>query len=91
VIIGMQGGTRTEIDLNALLRKRASIIATTLRARPKAEKAAIVAAVRAQVWPLVEAGQIQPVIETVLPLADAGRAHELMESGVHTGKILLRV
>jgi putative PIG3 family NAD(P)H quinone oxidoreductase len=91
VIIGMQGGTRTEIDLNALLRKRASIIATTLRARPEAEKAAIVAAVRAQVWPLVEAGQIQPVIETVLPLADAGRAHELMESGAHTGKILLRV
>jgi putative PIG3 family NAD(P)H quinone oxidoreductase len=91
VIIGMQGGTKTEIDLNALLRKRASIIATTLRARPEAEKAAIVAAVRAQVWPLVEAGLIKPVIETVLPLADAGRAHELMESGVHTGKILLRV
>ncbi len=91
VIIGMQGGTRAEIDLNALLRKRASLIATTLRARPEPEKTAIVAAVHAQVWPLVESGQIQPVIEAVLPLAQAGRAHELMESGAHTGKILLRV
>ena len=91
VIIGMQGGTKAEIDLGALLRKRASVIATTLRARPEQEKAAIVAAVREQVWPLVEAGQIQPVIDTVLPLAEAGRAHELMESGSHTGKILLRV
>lgn len=90
VIIGMQGGTRAEIDLNALLRKRASVIATTLRARPEHEKADIVAAVRAEVWPLVEAGQIKPVIEAVLPLAEAGRAHELMESGTHTGKILLR-
>jgi putative PIG3 family NAD(P)H quinone oxidoreductase len=91
VIIGMQGGTKTEIDLNALLHKRASIIATTLRARPEPEKTAIVAAVRAQVWPLVEAGQIKPVIEAMLPLAEAGHAHELMESGEHTGKILLRV
>ncbi|HEX9064106.1 MAG TPA: NAD(P)H-quinone oxidoreductase [Streptosporangiaceae bacterium] len=91
VIIGMQGGTKTEIDLNALLRKRATVIATTLRARPEEEKAKIVAAVRAEVWPLVEAGQIRPVVETVLPLAEAGRAHELMESGAHTGKILLRV
>ena len=91
VIIGMQGGTKAEIDLGALLRKRASVIATTLRARPEQEKAAIVAAVREQVWPLVKAGQIQPVIDTVLPLAEAGGAHELMESGSHTGKILLRV
>ena len=91
VIIGMQGGTRAEIDLSALSRKRASVIATTLRARPEQEKSAIVAAVREQVWPLVEAGQIQPVIEAVLPLAEAGRAHELMESGTHTGKILLQV
>ncbi len=89
VIIGMQGGTKTEIDLSALSRKRGSVIATTLRARPADEKAAIVAAVRAEVWPLIEAGQVRPVIETVLPLAEAGRAHELMESGTHTGKILL--
>lgn len=91
VIIGMQGGTKAEIDLGVLSRKRASVIATTLRARPELQKAAIVAAVREQVWPLIEGGQIQPVIETVLPLAEAGRAHELMASGSHTGKILLRV
>lgn len=91
VIIGMQGGTKAEIDLNALLRKRASVIATTLRARPAEEKAAIVADVRSQVWPIVEKGQVQPVIEAVFPLAEARRAHELMESGAHTGKILLSV
>lgn len=91
VIIGMQGGTRTEIDLNALLRKRASVIATTLRARPSHEKTAIVAAVREQVWPLVANGQVRPVIDTIVPLAEARRAHELMEAGAHTGKILLSV
>lgn len=89
VVIGLQGGTRAELDLNALLRKRASVAATSLRARPAAEKAAIVAAVREHVWPLVSSGAIRPVIETVLPLAEAAQAHRLMESGDHVGKILL--
>jgi putative PIG3 family NAD(P)H quinone oxidoreductase len=89
-IIGLQGGTRADIDLNALMRKRCSVHATTLRARPVGEKAAIVAAVREQVWPLVGSGKIQPVIDTVLPLEDAEQAHELMESSSHVGKILLR-
>ena len=72
-----------------MLRKRASVHATSLRARPVAEKAAIVAAVRGQVWPLIAAGEIRPVIDVVLPLADAGQAHRLMEAGGHVGKILL--
>jgi putative PIG3 family NAD(P)H quinone oxidoreductase len=91
MVIGLQGGTRAELDLNALLRKRARVHATTLRGRPDAEKAAIVGAVREQVWPLVESGQIRPVIETVLPLAEADQAHRLMEAGGHVGKILLSV
>jgi putative PIG3 family NAD(P)H quinone oxidoreductase len=90
MVIGLQGGTRAEIDLNALLRKRARVHATTLRGRPVPEKAAIVSAVREQVWPLVESGQVRPVIETVLPLAEADQAHRLMEDGSHVGKILLR-
>ncbi len=89
-IIGLQGGIRAEIDLNALMRKRCSVHATTLRARTVEEKAAIVAAVREQVWPLVGSGKIGPVIEAVLPLEDAEQAHRLMESGRHVGKILLR-
>jgi len=91
MVIGLQGGTRAELDLNALLRKRARVHATTLRGRPDAEKAAIVGAVREQVWPLVESGQIRSVIETVLPLAEADQAHRLMEAGGHVGKILLSV
>lgn len=89
VVIGLQGGTRAELDLNLLLRKRASVHATSLRARPAEQKAAIVAGVLDQVWPLISTGQIHPVIETILPLAEAERAHRLMEAGDHVGKILL--
>jgi NADPH:quinone reductase-like Zn-dependent oxidoreductase len=71
------------------MRKRASILAATLRARPLREKAAIVAGVREQVWPLVSAGQVRPVIDRVLPMADVADAHRLLESGAHVGKILL--
>ncbi len=88
-IIGMQGGTRTEFDINSLLRKRGSIIATALRARPIAEKAAIVAGVRAQVWPLVEAGRVTPVIDRVVPMRDAADAHRAVEAGAHVGKVVL--
>ena len=53
------------------------------------EKAAIVAAVRREVWPLISSGRVQPVVDRVLPLADAGQAHRLMEEGAHIGKIVL--
>ena len=91
VVIGMQGGTRGELDLNALLRKRGAIIATTLRARLTAEKSAICASVVEHVWPLVADAQVRAVVDTTIPLDDVRRAHELMESGAHTGKILLVV
>jgi putative PIG3 family NAD(P)H quinone oxidoreductase len=89
VVIGTQGGSHGELDLGLLLRKRASVQAATLRSRPTAEKTAIVAAVREQVWPLVSAGRVTAVIDRVLPLADAPEAHRLMETGAHVGKILL--
>ena len=88
-VIGLQGGTKAELDMNALLRKRATIRATTLRARPTDQKGAIVAAVREVVWPLIGAGQIHPVIHTTLPLAEAAEAHKIMEADTHVGKILL--
>jgi putative PIG3 family NAD(P)H quinone oxidoreductase len=90
VIIGMQGGTRGELDVAGLLAKRAAVIATTLRARPSAEKAAICRAVEEHVWPLVEVGRVRPVVGAELPLDQAAEAHALMEAGTHTGKILLR-
>lgn len=89
VTIGLQGGARAELDLGQLLRKRAAVIATSLRARPKSEKATIVAAVREHVWPLLEAGRVRPVIHTRLPLAEAAAAHELVDSSTHVGKVLL--
>jgi|HubBroStandDraft_6_1064221.scaffolds.fasta_scaffold02247_11 putative PIG3 family NAD(P)H quinone oxidoreductase len=89
IVIGMQGGTRGELDLGQLMSKRASVRGSMLRSRPLDEKAAIVTAVRDQVWPLVGAGQIRPVIAAVLPLAQAAEAHRLMESSAHIGKILL--
>ena len=90
VVIGLQGGTRGELDLGALLGKRAAVFATSLRARPAAEKAAIVAAVREHVWPAVEAGAVRPVVDRVLPLDDAAEAHRVLESSAHIGKIVLR-
>jgi putative PIG3 family NAD(P)H quinone oxidoreductase len=88
-VIGLQGGTKGELDLGALLVKRASVHATSLRARPAAEKAAIVADVREHVWPAVEAGDVRPVVDRVLPLDDAAQAHRVLESSAHIGKIVL--
>lgn len=88
-IIGMQGGTKGELDLGALMARRGTISATTLRARPAADKARIVRGVRDQVWPLVDAGAIRPIIDRTLPMRDASEAHRLMESSDHIGKILL--
>jgi NADPH:quinone reductase-like Zn-dependent oxidoreductase len=90
VVIGLQGGTRAELDLGRLLMKRAAVLGTTLRSRPAAEKAAIVAAVREHVWPLLESGDVRPVIDRVLPLPDAAEAHRVVEAGEHVGKVLLQ-
>ncbi|WP_405115413.1 NAD(P)H-quinone oxidoreductase [Micromonospora sp. NBC_01405] len=91
VVIGMQGGRKAELDLGALLAKRASVAATALRSRPLAEKAAIVAGVREQVWPLVADGAVRPVVDRRLPMAEAADAHRLVESNDHVGKVLLTV
>jgi putative PIG3 family NAD(P)H quinone oxidoreductase len=91
VVIGLQGGARAELDLNALLRKRGTIHATSLRSRPREQKAAIVQAVLAGVWPAVESGEVRPVVDRVLPLADAAEAHRVMESSQHIGKVVLQV
>jgi putative PIG3 family NAD(P)H quinone oxidoreductase len=89
VVIGMQGGTRAEVDLGLLMRKRAAVIATSLRARPAAEKATIVAAVREHVWPLIESGRVRPIVHGTYPLAAAADAHRELEASSHIGKVLL--
>jgi putative PIG3 family NAD(P)H quinone oxidoreductase len=91
VVIGMQGGSKGELDLGVLMSKRAAVIATSLRARPTEEKAAICAAVVEHVWPLIDEGKVRTLVHEEVPLAEVSRAHELMESGSHSGKILLVV
>jgi putative PIG3 family NAD(P)H quinone oxidoreductase len=89
VVIGMQGGTKGELDLGTLLRKRGAVIATALRSRPAEEKATIAASVVEHVWPLVADGQVRPVVHTTMPLDRVADAHRLMEESSHIGKIVL--
>lgn len=91
VVIGFQQGRRGELDLGVLSSKRASVAATTLRARPVQEKAAIVADVRARVWPWVVDGAVRPVVHAVFPLAEAARAQQAVADGEAFGKVLLVV
>ncbi|MER5440327.1 NAD(P)H-quinone oxidoreductase [Streptomyces sp. NPDC002790] len=88
-IIGMQGGVKGELNIATLLGKRGAITATTLRARPTAEKAAIVAAVREHVWPLIEGGHVRPIVDHTLPMSDAAQGHRVLEESGHIGKVLL--
>ncbi|MEU3727118.1 NAD(P)H-quinone oxidoreductase [Streptomyces sp. NPDC031705] len=88
-IIGLQGGVKAELDLRTLLTKRAAITATTLRTRPLEEKAAIIAAVREHVWPLVASGRVRPVVHAAYPIAEVAEAHRVMEASTHVGKLLL--
>jgi putative PIG3 family NAD(P)H quinone oxidoreductase len=90
VSIGLQGGSKGELDMGKLMTKRGTILSTTLRARPKEQKARIVQAVTEHVWPLVEERKITPIIDCELPISEAAQAHRIMEAGGHTGKILLR-
>ncbi|WP_314146704.1 NAD(P)H-quinone oxidoreductase [uncultured Leifsonia sp.] len=88
--IAVRDRTPAAVDMGMLMSKRARIQGTTLRARPLAERTAIIAAVREHVWPLLAEGRIRPVIDSVFPLEDAEQAHRRMESSAHLGKILLR-
>ncbi|GAA4542686.1 NAD(P)H-quinone oxidoreductase [Amycolatopsis samaneae] len=89
VIIGMQGGVKGELNVGKLLGKRASVFAAGLRARPLEQKAAIVADVRARLWPLVEQGSVKPIVGQVVPMAEAADAHRALEDGSVFGKVLL--
>ncbi len=88
-LIAVQGGVKSEIDAGLLLRKRLAIVGSTLRPRSVAYKTVLAQALRSQVWPLLDAGRIRPVIHQVFPAAQAAGAHALMESGTHVGKIVL--
>src|ERR687890_334454 len=92
VVIGMQGGTKAELDLGKLMGKRGSVHATTLRSRPATGpggKAEIVAAVRHDVWPDVERGVVRPIVDRRLPMSRASEAHAVVEASEHIGKVLL--
>lgn len=91
VFIAFLRGSRQTVDFATVMRKRLSVSGATLRPQSSSAKAAIAAALREQVWPLLDAGQLRPVIHAEFPLADAAAAHRLMEQGEHIGKIVLRV
>lgn len=89
VVIAVQGGPKGTLSLGRMMPRRLSVHATTLRARPRPMKAEIVASTVKNVWPLIESGQIKPNITATFPLADAAKAHDHMDSGDNTGKIIL--
>lgn len=89
VVIGLQGGRKAELDLGLLLGKQACVHATSLRGRPAAEKAQIVANVVEHVWPLVADGAVRPVVHARLPIENVADAHRLVEDSAHVGKVLL--
>lgn len=91
LVIGLQGGAKGELDLGALLMKRASVTATSLRARTIEQKAEICNAVVEQVWPLVATGKVRPVVHAILPFESAAEAHRVLEGSEHIGKVLLQV
>jgi putative PIG3 family NAD(P)H quinone oxidoreductase len=91
MIIGFQSGATTEINLGKLMRRRASIQVTSLRARPREEKAEIVSSVREHVWPLIDSGAIRPIIDRTIPMWDAAAGHRILEESTHVGKVLLTV
>jgi putative PIG3 family NAD(P)H quinone oxidoreductase len=90
VLIGLMGGAKAEISLGALLMRRLQVIGSTLRARPDAEKAELVSAFVARFGADLEAGRIRPIVDRVLPLADAPEAHRAMKASEHFGKIILQ-
>jgi NADPH2:quinone reductase len=85
----VQGGTKSEFNAGLVLRRRLLVTGSTLRPRPVAFKAAIAASLKAKVWPLIEGKKIKPVIHSTFPASEAAKAHALMESNQHVGKIVL--
>ena len=91
VTISLLGGARAEVNMGVILTKRLTLTGSTLRSRTVAQKAEVAEAVRKNVWPLLAAGRVRPVIHATFPLAEAGEAHRLMETSNHIGKIVLTV
>ena len=89
VIIALQGGNLAEINFGVVMMKRLTITGSTLRARSVEQKGAIASALRREIWPLLDAGKLKPIIFKTFPLAEAAAAHRLMESSEHIGKIML--
>jgi NADPH:quinone reductase-like Zn-dependent oxidoreductase len=89
--IAFLNGSRVELDLRPMMLRRLTITGSTLRASPFARKVEIARSLREKVWPLYERGEIKPIIHATFPLADAAKAHALMESSAHIGKIMLNV
>ena len=91
IVLGLQGGTKGTLDLGRLMSIRGTVLATTLRSRPVAEKSAICCRVVETVWPLINSGAIRPAPQTTFPLARAADAHRRLESGENLGKVVLTV
>ena len=91
LLIGLLGGSRSELNLAEVLKKRLTIQGSTLRNRPNSQKTAIRDALLARVWPEIEAGRIQPFVDSVFPMEAAAEAHRRMKSSLHTGKIVLEI
>jgi NADPH2:quinone reductase len=91
VILALLGGFKGEVPFDPILRRRLTITGGTLRPRPVAFKGEVARDLKARIWPLLEDGTIKPVIHATFPLDEASKAHALMESGVHIGKIVLTV
>lgn len=89
VMVAFKAGAKLTADLSPIQGKQLTITGSRLRPRSAPEKARLIAAVRKAVWPLVEAGTVRPVIDSMVPLRDAARAHERMQASRHIGKILL--
>jgi NADPH2:quinone reductase len=91
VVISLLGGSRAEVNMGMILTKRLTLTGSTLRARTVAQKAEVADAVRKNIWPLLAAGRVRPVIHATFPLAEASEAHRLMETSNHIGKIVLTI
>jgi NADPH:quinone reductase len=91
VVISLLGGARAEINLGVILTKRLTLTGSTLRSRTVAQKSEVADAVRKNIWPLLSAGRVRPVIHATFPLAEASEAHRLMETSNHIGKIVLTI
>lgn len=91
VMIGLMGGAKASINLGLLMMKRLRIIGSTLRAQPIPKKTEIMNNLKENIWPSLESGDIKPIIDTVIPIEEADKAHKLMESNQTFGKIILKV